>query len=146
MKAPFTSWFTAISIPSQPHMKISEFHHSLFPLKLSWLWKTLTLQSPQTSSVKMWDTSDLLTGGHIWRREAEAVGWGGWSALWMQHSGDISSCAQEGFERQCHMKINRTNSSVYMTLLLQLLRQCLPSDSLSLLVDIPAHRWALYLQ
>lgn len=39
---------------------------------LSSLWKTLTLESPQTSSATMWDLGDLRAGGHM--RGSESVG------------------------------------------------------------------------
>ncbi len=47
-----------------------KFNQCLFPLEPSSLWKTLTLESPQTSSAKLWDLGDLWAGGHIWGREA----------------------------------------------------------------------------
>lgn len=43
----------------------------LFHLNLSSPRKTLTLESPQTSSVKMWDLCDLQAAGHVWGRKTE---------------------------------------------------------------------------
>lgn len=43
----------------------------LFRLNPSSPRKTLTLESPQTSSVKMWDLCDLQAAGHVWGRKTE---------------------------------------------------------------------------
>lgn len=107
-----------------PHSPIWSLIKSLFPLKPPrQLWKTLTLQPPQTPPVKMWDLGDLIAAGHIWGREAVGKTLSAAKTRHFKSTSVMGWWASASHGDKPH-EFQRLHDMCFILLLLQRSRQC----------------------